>query len=73
MLNFFDTVIGYIEMFVGLAVNLVKSLGMMVVVLVKAVILPQSFIFYVPSFLAVSITIVVAVSVLKLLIGRDNG
>lgn len=72
MLNFFQTVIEYIKLFYELVVNSVRSLALLLQVVLSAATLPQSLITYVPSFLATSILIVLSISVLKLILGRDN-
>ncbi len=72
MLDFFETVIGYIEMVWDFFLNLINSLLTLITTLVSAVLLPPAVAVMVPSFLAASVTAVAGIAICKLVIGRDN-
>lgn len=72
MLNFFDTLIEYIEIFVGYIVNFFASLANLIVVLLESVLLPQQLALLVPSFIGSSILAVLTISVTKLLLWGGN-
>lgn len=72
MLDFFETVVGYIEMVWDFVLNLINSLLTLITTLVSAVLLPPAVAVMVPSFLAVSVTAVAGIAICKLVIGRDN-
>lgn len=72
MLDFFETVVGYIEMVWDFVLNLINSLLTLITTLVSAVLLPPAVAVMVPSFLAASVTAVAGIAICKLVIGRDN-
>lgn len=70
MLNFFDTIVGYLETFWAFFTNSLNSLVMLLETALSAVELPLLLINIAPSFLAASISSVMLISVAKLVIGR---
>lgn len=72
MLDFFGTVIGYIEMVWNFFLNFLQSLLTLLTALLQAVTLPSKLVYMAPSFMSASILAVGAIAALKLIIGRDN-
>lgn len=72
MLNFFDTLIEYIELFVTYIVNFFVSLGNLIVVIIESIILPQQLALLTPWFISSSILAVLSISVIKLLLWGGN-
>lgn len=72
MLNFFKTLIEYIQIAFQFLINIVSSLANLVAVVATASSLPVSLVKYVFAPLGASILACVAFGVLKLLVGRDN-
>lgn len=70
MFDFFDKIIGFVEQVWEFLVNLVNSLitameTLLIVVQIPTILLP-----FLPSFIMVSVTIVISFSVIKFIIGR---
>lgn len=70
MFDFFDKIIGFVEQVWEFLVNLVNSLitameTLLIVVQIPTILLP-----FLPSFIMVSVTIVISFSVIKFVIGR---
>lgn len=72
MMDFFTAVWEVIEMCIDFLINLVQSLIMLLSVIVSASSLPTNLALHLPSFLATSVIIVAAITIIKLIIGRDN-
>ena len=72
MLDFFGTIIGYLEMVWSYFLNLINSMISFLSLILAATALPLSIAYYVPSFIASSVVAVSSIAVLKLIIGRDN-
>lgn len=72
MLNFFETVIEYIELGWNFFLNFLQSLLTLLVALLQAVTLPSKLAYMAPSFMSACILAVGAIAALKLIIGRDN-
>lgn len=72
MLNFFETIIGYVELIWNFFLNLLQSLLTLLVALLQALTLPNKLVMFAPSFMAASILAVGAIAAIKLIIGRDN-
>ena len=72
MLDFFGTIIGYLEMVWSYFLNLINSMISFLTLILSATALPLSIAYYVPSFIASSVVAVSSIAVLKLIIGRDN-
>lgn len=72
MMDFFTAVWEVIEMAIDFLINLVQSLIMLLSVIVSASSLPTTLALQLPSFLATSVIIVAAITIIKLIIGRDN-
>ena len=69
MLNFFDTVVTYIQMVWEYFTNMLSALINTIKVLLTAVILPQSILGYLPGIIGSSLIIVSGVAVAKLILG----
>ena len=70
MFDFFDKIIGFVEQLWEFLVNMVNSLitameTLLIVVQIPTILLP-----FLPSFIMVSVTIVISFSVIKFVIGR---
>ena len=72
MVDFFQAIINYIEIVWNFFVNLITSLINLVTAVLAAVSIPQTVYGFVFAPLGASIMAVMAISVLKLIIGRDN-
>lgn len=72
MLDFFGTIIGYLEMVWSYFLNIINSMISFLSLILAATALPLSISYYVPSFIASSVVAVSSIAVLKLIIGRDN-
>ncbi len=72
MLDFFGTIIGYIETIWDFFLNLINSLLTLISALASAILLPPVVALAAPSFLAASVTAVAGIAICKLIIGRDN-
>jgi len=72
MVDFFQAIINYIEIVWNFFVNLITSLINLVTAVLSAVIIPQTVHVWVFAPLGASVLAVMAISVLKLIIGRDN-
>ena len=72
MLSFFETIIEYIQIIWEFVINLIKSLISLVTAVLTAVAVPSTAALYVFAPLGACVLATMAVSVLKLIIGRDN-
>lgn len=73
VLDFFDTIINYIEIIWNFFVNLISSIISLVTALLSAMIIPQTVHAWVFGPLGASVLAVMGIAGLKLIIGRDNG
>lgn len=72
MLDFFESIISYIDLIWNFFINAIRSLISLFTVLLGAVTLPQMLVNTVPSFLAVSVSAVASIALIKLIVGRDQ-
>lgn len=72
MLNFFDTLIGYIELFINFIVNFFQMLGNLIVIVISAMSVPTEVILFAPAIVGACVTTVVGVSIVKLLLWGSN-
>lgn len=70
MFDFFDKVIGYIEMAFEFLFNVVESLFTFITLIPKAMTLPVHLIGYLPSIIGTAVLSVMSIGVIKLLAGR---
>lgn len=70
MLNFFQTIISYLETLWSFLSNMLSGLVNLFVVLLKALTLPQVLPGYLTPVLGSAVVIVSAIAVLKLVVGR---
>lgn len=70
MFDFFGTILGWLQTLANFIVSLVESLILAIVALSASSSLPLTLVSYMPAILGASITIAVAVMVVKFLIGR---
>lgn len=70
MFDFFGTILGWLQTLANFIVSLVESLILAIVALSASSSLPLTLVSFMPAILGASITIVVAVMVVKFLIGR---
>lgn len=71
MANFFTALWSFLETFGNFIVNSLRSLLMLITTLSTIVTVPTYISGYIPAFLASSFLIVVAVTVVKLILGRS--
>lgn len=72
MLNFFDMIGDFFASLWQMVVNLVSGLVNAILIVSSSIQLPIRLLLYVPSFIGASITLVLAVGVIKLIIGWGN-
>lgn len=72
MLNFFETIIDYIELVWNFFLNLINSLLSLVTAVAGAMIIPQSLPVYVFGPLGACILATSAFAVIKMLVGRSS-
>lgn len=72
MLDFFQTLISYVELVWGFFLNLISSLLSLITALVGAMIIPQTLYGYMWGPIGAAVLAVTAFSVVKMLIGRNN-
>lgn len=72
MLDFFQTIIEYVQLLFTFILNMVTSTINLLTALVSAIIVPQIAVGYVFAPLGACILAVVAFSVVKLILGRGN-
>lgn len=70
MFDFFDKIIGYIEMAWDFLISIIESLLQLLVLTSTTVSLPLNLVGYLPSVLGVSVLVSVSVYVVKLIVGR---
>lgn len=72
MLDFFQAIMTYLEMLWTTIINLVSMIISLLTAVLGAVIIPQTAMLYVFGPLSASILAVMAIAIVKLVIGRDN-
>lgn len=72
MFKFFDSLMDFIFTIWNLVVNTISSLINAIVVVTQATTVPLQLISYVPAVIGASITLVVAIGVIKLVLGWGN-
>lgn len=72
MFKFFDSLMDFIFTIWNLVVNTISSLINAIVVVTQATTVPLRLISYVPAVIGASITLVVAIGVIKLVLGWGN-
>ena len=72
MFKFFDSLMDFIFTIWNLVVNTISSLINAIVVVTQATRVPLRLISYVPAVIGASITLVVAIGVIKLVLGWGN-
>ena len=72
MFKFFDSLMDFIFTLWNLVVNTISSLINAIVVVTQATTVPLQLISYVPAVIGASITLVVAIGVIKLVLGWGN-
>lgn len=70
MFDFIGTILGYFQTLANFLINLVESLVLAIVALINSVQLPITLIGHMPAIIGASISIVIALMVVKFLIGR---
>lgn len=70
MLNFFQSVISYLEIVFNFVKNIIGSLFQVLLVVVEALTLPQVLAGYCFPILGASVIIVASIAILKLIVGR---
>lgn len=71
MLNFFQTIIEYVQLLFNYAWNMISSITTFFSSLLASLVLPQILVGYVFAPLGAAITMVVSIGVIKLVIGRQ--
>lgn len=72
MFKFFDSLMDFIFTIWNLVVNTISSLINAIVVVTQATTVPLQLVSYVPAVIGASITLVVAIGVIKLVLGWGN-
>lgn len=72
MLNFFDTIVEYIELVWQFVVNLVTGLINLLTMVVGASVIPQVLTGYMFAPLSAAILALTALGVIKIIVGRDS-
>ena len=72
MLNFFDTVIEYIQLVWQFFVNLITGLLNLLTMVIGASMIPQVLVGYVFAPLSAAILALTALGVIKIIVGRDS-
>lgn len=70
MLEFFNNIFGYFEIFWQFLQNIIESITMSIVMLTNTSAFPLSLVGFMPAIIGTSITCVVAISVMKFIVGR---
>lgn len=70
MLNFFQSIISYLEIVFNFVKNTIGALSKVLVVIVESLTLPQILAGYCFPILGASVMIVASIAILKLIIGR---
>ncbi len=72
MFKFFDSFMDFVTTIWNLVVNTISSLINAIVIVTQASTVPLQLLAYVPSVIGASITLVVAIGIVKLLLGWGN-
>lgn len=72
-MNFFDTIVSYLESIWQFFLNMLQSLSTLVMALSAATELPFTLTAIAPSFLAASVSAVSGIAIVKILLGREQG
>lgn len=72
MFNFFDTIVDFFDTIWQFITNFITGLINAIVIVTQATSIPLQLLVYVPSFIFTSITIVLAIGVVKLIVGWGN-
>lgn len=70
MLDFFEKVLGFLDMVVQLIMSSVESLATLLLVIPSAIALPQLAALALPGIIGTSVLVVLVIGVAKLLLGR---
>lgn len=70
MFDFFSTVLGWFQTLANFIISLVESLILAIVALINSIQLPIILIGYMPAVIGASISIIIAIMVVKFLLGR---
>lgn len=70
MFDFFSKILGFIETVFEFFINLVESLFKALEILAKSIVFPFELVGFLPAFLGSAMVIVIAVGVIKFLVGR---
>lgn len=72
MFGFFDTIVDFFDTIWQFITNFITGLINAIVIVTQSTAIPLQLLVYVPSFIFTSITIVVAIGIVKLLVGWGN-
>lgn len=72
MFSFFDTIIDFFDTIWQFLTNIITGMINAIVIVTQATAIPLQLLVYVPSFIFTSITIVLAIGVVKLIVGWGN-
>lgn len=70
MFEFFDQILGYIEMFFTFFTNMVRSLGMAFTLLTTSISFPMTLTEFMPPLIGSAVVVFVSIYVVKFIIGR---
>lgn len=70
MLEFFNDIFGYFNIFWQFLQNIIESITMSIVMLTQTLTFPLQLVGYMPAIIGTSITMVVAIATVKFIIGR---